>query len=103
VNSPLKADQATIKEFGIDKNVDVDDVFKLNFARTQRDEIQKALWRERIDLIVAQYQVAQADDEGIKVQHQSKVAEKKMLIKQFVRSVQVLNELISELENQESN
>lgn len=98
MSSPLKSDQVTVKEFDIDESVDVGVEFKIGFARTQCDEIKKALWRERCDLLVAQYQVEQADDDNIKVQHQSKVAEKKMLIKQFVRTVKVYNELISELE-----
>lgn len=96
MDSPLKSDAQVIKDFKITN--DVDDVYKLGFARTQLDEIKKALWRERVDLITANYQVAIADDDNMKVQHQSKVAEKKMLIKQFVRSVDVLTELVSELE-----
>lgn len=99
MNSPLKSDAETSKKFGIDKAVDVDVEFKVGFARQQRDEIQKALWRERIDLIVSQYQVDNADDENAKIQHQQKVAEKNMLIKQFVRSIKVLNELVKELES----
>lgn len=98
MTSPLKLDAQTVKDFDIDADSDVEPEFKIGFARTQCEEIKKALWRERCDLVVAHYQVEQADDDNVKVQHQQKVAEKKMLIKQFVRTVKVYNELISELE-----
>lgn len=101
MKSPLEFDTKTVKDFDITN--DVEPEFKLNFARAQKDEIQKALWRERIDLMIAQYQVDTADDDNVKTQHQAKVNEKKMLIKQFVRSVSVLTVLVSELEQSLSN
>lgn len=95
--SPLKVDAETVKEFKIGSEADVDDVVKLGYCRTQLEEIKKALWRERTDLVIAQFQAENAEDDNIKIQHQQKVAEKRMLIKQFVRSVEVFDAFVKEL------
>lgn len=100
MKSPLKFDQETKKEFGIKDEFDLDPTSKLAFARTQRDEIIKVLWRERIDLMVAQAQVDSAADETMKGNHQNKVTEKRLLITQFVRSLNTLTVLVDELSDQ---
>lgn len=96
MKSPLEFDAAVVKEFGITDTLEPE--YKLGYARTQLEEITKALWRERVELLIAQMQVDSASDESVKAVHQAKVNEKRMLIVQFVRSVTLLTVLVDELQ-----
>jgi hypothetical protein len=98
MNSPLEYDAELVKEFNIDKASDIEDEVKLGFVRRQLEEYKSALWRERVDTLSAAYQVDKADDEIIKNQHQGKVNEHRLMIKQFVRTIKVLTALQDELE-----
>lgn len=86
------------KELGINKYLDYDDELKLGSARTYRDELKHVLWRERMDLAIAQHQVDSADDDNFKAQHMGKVNESKTKIKQMIRSIESLNSLVDELD-----
>ena len=98
MDSPLKFDEDIVKEFGIKKSAELEPEMKLGYARTQLEEIKKAAYRVRVDLIIAQYQVETATEPNVQTQHQAKVNEQKMLLKQFNNSLVVLNDLVSELE-----
>jgi len=96
MNSPLEYDQKIVDEFKIEH--DLEPEAKLGFVRTQLEQITGALYRERVELIISQTQVDGATDDVMKSQHQSKLAEHRLLISQFVRSISVLTVLLDELE-----
>lgn len=96
MDSPLKYDKGIVKEFKITQ--DVDSESQTGFVRSQLDQIKSALYRERVELIISQAQVDLAEDPIIKNQHQGKLDEHRLLIKQFVRSIDVLSVLLNELE-----
>ena len=96
MKSPLAFDAGIVKEFKIDDALEPE--YKLAYARTQLDEINKALWRERVELLIAQMQIDNATDESVKAHHQGKINEKRMLIVQFVRSITLLTVLVDELQ-----
>lgn len=98
MNSPLKYDEEIVKEFKIDKSIELEPVVKLAYTRSQLEEISKAAYRVRVDLLVAQYQVDNAEDTNMATQHQAKVNEQRVLLKQFVNSIIVLKKLVGELE-----
>lgn len=91
------------KELSITKQLDYEDELKLGSARTYRDELKHVLWRERMDLAIAQYQVDSADDDNFKAQHLGKVNESKIKIKQMIRSIESLNVLVDELASKVTN
>ena len=96
--SPLEYDAKIVKEFGIDKDLDLDQVAKLGFARTQFDEIKKMLWRERVDLQLAEEQ-SKTEIEALAAEARNKVAAYRNNIKGYVKSLKVLKRLVDELEN----
>lgn len=97
MDSPLEYDENTVKEFKIDKSAELEPEMKLGYVRTQLDEIKKAAYRVRVDLIIAQYQSETASNPNIQTQHQAKVNEQKLLLEQFNNSLVVLNKLVGEL------
>jgi len=98
LKSPLGYDAEIVKEFGIKDDIETE--VKFGFVRSQLDEIKKALWRERVDLIMAETQVEKATEENVKAHHQQKVTERRAVIRQFVNSIEVLKALSDELEKQ---
>lgn len=98
MDSPLKYDESVVKEFKIGPETELDTDLKVGYVRTQLEEIKKAAYRVRVDLIIAQYQVESAEDDNVRTQHQGKVNEQKLLLKQFINSVVVLQKLVDELE-----
>lgn len=97
MDSPLAYDDKIKKEFKIDDTVDQEHVFKLAHVRTQLEEIKKFLWRERVELILAETQATDAND-VIADKGRSNATEKRNNIKQVVRSIRVLDQLQKELE-----
>lgn len=98
----LEQDAKVLKEFGIDTASDLEDEMKIGHVRSQVDEFKKVLWRERVELLISLRQVEKATDDIIKNQHQGKVSERRLMIKQFTHSVEVLTELLHELESKVS-
>lgn len=94
----LTFDEKVKKEYKINDNIELDTPFKYQYVRSQFEEIKKAMYRVRVDLLIAQYQVDHAEDDTLKVQFQNKVAEHRMMLRQFVRSLLLLEELLGELE-----
>lgn len=97
MDSPLKYDAGIVKEFGITAKEDVEDVIKLSYVRSQLDEIKKFLWRERVELQLAEAQ-KKSDVEALAAAASSKVADHRNNIKGIIASVRVLTELLGELE-----
>lgn len=97
MDSPLQYDKGIVKEFGINSELDIDPIIQLGFVRTQFEEIQKFLMRERVELILAEAQ-AKSDVEAIAAEAKTKVASHRNTIKGIVASLKVLLELKSELE-----
>lgn len=97
MDSPLKYDEAIVKEFGIDKSIEIDPVYKLGFVRAQLEEIGKLLWRTRTELIMAEAQTA-SDIEAIAADAKTKVAAHRNTIKGVIMSLRVLVKLKDELE-----
>lgn len=97
MDSPLKYDEKLAKEFDIKAIDDVEGAFKLNYVRTQLDEIKKFLWRERVELQLAEAQ-AKTDVEALAAEARNKVASHRSNIKGVLASIRVLAELLSELE-----
>lgn len=95
--SALAYDAKIVKEFGITAADDVEDVFKLAHVRAQLQEIKKFLWRERVELQLAEAQKA-SDVEALAASAAGKVAEHRNNIKGVLASVRVLEELKNELE-----
>ncbi len=96
MKSPLEYDEAIVKEFGIDDVLELEE--KLGHARSQYQEINRSMWRARVELMVAQMQVDNATDENMRAVHQQNVNEKRVLLPQFVRSTTLLKVLVDELE-----
>lgn len=96
MKSPLELDNAVVKEFGITPEVDQDLVFKLAYVRSQKEEIKKMLWRERVDLILAENQV-NSDIELIADKGRQLKTEKRNNIRQIVGSLERLMVLEDEL------
>lgn len=97
MDSPLKYDEKVVKEFGIKAIAELDDVAKLNYVRTQYDEIKKFLWRERVELILAETQ-SKTDVEALAADARSKVAQHRTSIKGIVNSLEALGKFVNELE-----
>lgn len=96
MNSPLEYDESVIKEFAIEHDLETE--AKLGFVRSQLEQIKAALYRERVELIISQTQVDGATDEVMKSNHAGKLTEHRLMIGQFVRSINVLTVLLDELE-----
>lgn len=97
MSSALKYDEELAKEFGIKAEHDVEDVFKLTYVRTQLDEVKKFLWRERVELQMAEGQ-AKSDVEALAAKARGDVATHRSNIKGILLSIGTLNELAKELE-----
>lgn len=97
MNSPLEYDESIVKEFGIKAEHELDAVVKLNYVRSQLDEIKKFLWRERVELQLAEAQVA-GGVEALIADARNKVAAHRTNLKGIIASIDVLNKLVHELE-----
>jgi hypothetical protein len=97
MDSPLKYDQAIIKEFGVTDDLNVEPEQMLGWVRVQFDEIKKFMIRERVDLILSEAQ-AHSDIEALAAQARTKVAEHRSNIKNVVISLKALAKLRDELE-----
>jgi DNA-binding helix-hairpin-helix protein with protein kinase domain len=95
--SPLKYDAEVVKEFGIKATEDVEDEVKVGYVREQLDQIKKFLWRERVELQLAEAQT-NSDVEALAAKARSDVASHRSNLKGVVASIRVLTELLSELE-----
>lgn len=96
MESPLAYDNKVVKEFGIDKDVEPDHELKIGHVRIQLEEIKKFLWRERVELLLAEAQT-KSDVEALAAGARSKVAEHRSNIKGVVASIRVLQRLLDEL------
>lgn len=98
----LDLDKKVCEEYGITGDVDSEAIEKSSFVKIQMSEIRKALWRARVDYIIASKQVEDiketTSDDGVIQQYQAKASEQKNLIKNFSGSVKTLLELIDELD-----
>lgn len=102
MKSPLAYDTAVVKEFGIKPSDELEPLWKLAFARTQLEEVQKFLWRERIELLLSEGQ-ANSDIEALAAQGKTKIAEHRTNIKGVVLSLGILEKLVEELAASTSN
>lgn len=102
MNSPLKYDAEIVKEFEIDKSIEVDDEAKLGHVRAQLDQIKQFLWRERVELLLAETQ-ASNKNELVADKGKSQVTEKRNNIRQVVSSIKTLTQLQDELEKSLTN
>lgn len=105
MDSPLKYDAERVKEFAISEAVDLDGVLKLGFVRTQFDEIKKMLWRERVDLILAEEQAklfADLNKDEMVNEAKKKILSYRSNIQGYVRSLNTLKVLKDELDKQAS-
>lgn len=103
MDSPSKYDAERVKEFAIDAGIDLDDVLKLSFVRSQFDEIRKMLFRERVDLILAEEQAklfAEKDKEEMVNEAKKKILSYRSNIEGYVRSLKTLKVLKDELDGQ---
>lgn len=98
MNSPLKYDEGIVKEFGLKISSELDDIYKLNFARTQLDEIKKFLYRERVELLLAEGQ-AKSDVEALAAKAKSDIASHRANIKGIALSIGTLEKLVEELQS----
>lgn len=99
MQSALKYDNDIVEEFGIDdsKNEVLDPIYKIAYVRSQLEEISKFLYRERVEIILAQTQ-SDSEDELIASKGAGQVTEHRNNIKQVVKSINVLKQLLSELQ-----
>lgn len=102
MDSPLKYDEGIVKEFGLKITSELDDVYKLNFARTQLEEIKKFLYRERIELLLAEGQV-RSDIEAIAGKAGGDIANHRSNIKGIALSIGTLEKLVEELQTKVSD
>lgn len=102
--SPLKYDSDIVEEFGIDDSQSevLDSIYKIAYVRSQLEEISKFLYRERVELILGQTQ-ADSEDEMIASKGANQVTEKRSNIKQVVKSIKVLKDLLNELQTANSD
>lgn len=96
--SPLEYDAAVVKEFGITAAEEVEDELKVGHVRTQLEEVKKFLWRERVELQLAEAQT-KSEVEALAAKARSDVASHRSNIKGVVVTVRVLAELLRELED----
>lgn len=97
MTSPLKYDEAVVKELGVKAEHQLEPEAQLGYVRTQYDEIKKFLYRERVELILAETQ-AKSDVEALAAKARSDIASHRSNIKGVVASLSVLSELVKELE-----
>lgn len=102
MDSPLKYDEEVVKEFGLKLSSELTDTYKLNFARTQLDEIKKFLYRERIELLLAEGQ-AKSDTEALAAKAKSDIATHRANIKGIALSIGTLEKLVEELQSRISD
>lgn len=96
MKSPLELDNATVKEFNIVNDLDFDG--KLGFARSMQLEMQKIVWRNRMDLLTSQILAEEAPDEPTREAHEAKVKEYRNSVKQMARTVDIYTQLVEDLE-----
>lgn len=97
MDSPLKYDAGIVKEFGIKTVHELKNVEQLQYVRSQYDEIKKFLYRERVELILAETQ-AKSEVEVLAASARNKIAEHRNNIKGVVASLEALGKLVHELE-----
>lgn len=97
MDSPLSYDEVTKKEFGIKDEFELPAEVRVGFVRTQYEEIQKFLQRERVELILAEAQTV-TEVEAIAAEARNKVASHRQTIKGIVASLIVLKKFLDELE-----
>lgn len=97
MDSPLKYDENIVKEFKLKPESELETVYKLSYARTQLEEIKKFLYRERVELLLAEGQ-AKSNIEILAGQAQQKIIEHRNNIKGVALSIGILEKLVEELE-----
>lgn len=94
--SPLAIDKQTIKDNDITKDVEVSPEFKVAFLQTQKEEIQHALWRARVDIIHAK-RLQDSKNPVLQAKGNNNYAEHVNQVQQFVGAVRMIDTLIKEL------
>lgn len=99
MKSPLKYDEDIVKEFKFSDNESeiLEPVYKIAYVRSQLEEVSKFLYRERVELILGQTQ-ADSTDELIASRGATQVTEHRNNIKQVIKSIRVLKQLLDELQ-----
>lgn len=98
MDSPLKYDEALKSELGVTKDIELSDVEKLGYVRSQFDEIKKLLFRERLELMMAEAQT-KSDLEAFAADAKSKVAQHRTQIKNIILTLGVVKSFVGELES----
>lgn len=95
--TPLEIDQIITKEFGITPDIDISVDQKLLFIKTQIDEIQRVLWRERVDIVLST-ELVNSGDEALAEKGRQTRHEKRHNAKQFTRAIKTLIQYHDQLE-----
>ena len=101
MKSPLSVDQDLVKEYKIPKELDLEDMFKLSYVRSQLDEMKKALFRYRVDAILSDLLIDQAkkdDKPEMESKFRENLSNNKVLVRQFSQSIQIMEKFKNELE-----
>lgn len=96
MDSPLKFDTKTIEKYKITEDIDVSLDYKIAYVTTQIEEMKKALYRNRLDLIITQ-NLINGDDEALEGKGRENEAQYKLFIKQTVGAIKTQLQLLKEL------
>lgn len=98
-DNPLAVEKETIKHFNITDDVDVTPVQKLGFLREQKEQIQSAQWRARVDVIHAK-RLQESTNEVLKAKGNNNFAEHYNQVEQFTDALKMINRLIAQLQEE---
>lgn len=95
--SPLEFDKATVKEFGITEDTEPRLEWKIDYIRTQIEEMRRLSYRTRTDMIQAT-RLTSSTNEVIAEKARANVISGKSDLKQFTGAIETFNTLLKELE-----
>lgn len=101
MNSPLKIDQALVKEFEVTEELDLEPEVQLAIVRSQLDEFQKVLYRERLNTVISTLLIEKAQKEDkpeLEAKFRENLSSNRMMVRQFSQSAKIVAELKRELE-----
>lgn len=96
--SPLALYKETAKKFGVTEAMQVPDVAKLSFVRSQVQEQQSIINRLLVDLTLSYLHAENAKDENTKAAYTNKASGYENDLRQLVATLSIDLELLAELE-----
>ncbi len=99
IESPLSVDQATVKEFGIPKEIELTPRQKVAFLEAQLQELQASQFRSRVD-VVHSVRLSQDENEVLRNKGLERVSIHKNEVRQFTGGIVMIQNMIKQLKEE---